>query len=140
MSGTITFMVGNNSQCNWFFKKEDGAQIMKIRSLASAGLFSSALVLCCPAFAQAPATPRAVVAPPTIVAGIPVNYDEAKVGTYTQPDPLVLRVPLGRLPRSRIPFHRCDDCAPSARAQPCVVAEGWARPGGGSGQPPHERP
>jgi hypothetical protein len=26
----------------------------------------------------------------TEVAGIPVNYDEAKVGTYTLPDPLVL--------------------------------------------------
>src|SRR5262252_3981700 len=29
-------------------------------------------------------------APPTSVAGIPVNYDEALVGTYTLPDPLVL--------------------------------------------------
>src|SRR5262249_2560408 len=29
-------------------------------------------------------------APPTNVAGIPVNYDEARVGTYTLPDPLVL--------------------------------------------------
>ena len=29
-------------------------------------------------------------APPSVVAGIPVNYDEAKVGTYTLPDPLVL--------------------------------------------------
>jgi hypothetical protein len=36
------------------------------------------------AIAQAPATP------PAVVAGIPVNYDEAKVGTYTLPDPLVL--------------------------------------------------
>ncbi|HEV3196297.1 MAG TPA: acetylxylan esterase [Bryobacteraceae bacterium] len=34
--------------------------------------------------AAAPAAPRAVVA------GIPVNYDEALVGTYTLPDPLVL--------------------------------------------------
>jgi hypothetical protein len=31
----------------------------------------------------------ATPAPPTVVAGIPVNYDEAKVGTYTLPDPLV---------------------------------------------------
>ena len=29
-------------------------------------------------------------APPSEVAGIPVNYDESKVGTYTLPDPLVL--------------------------------------------------
>jgi hypothetical protein len=29
-------------------------------------------------------------APPTNVAGIPVNYDETKVGNYTLPDPLVL--------------------------------------------------
>ena len=29
-------------------------------------------------------------APPTNVAGIPVNYDESKVGTYALPDPLVL--------------------------------------------------
>lgn len=28
--------------------------------------------------------------PPSTVAGIPVNYDQAKVGTYTLPDPLVL--------------------------------------------------
>ncbi len=29
-------------------------------------------------------------APPTEVAGIPVNYDEARVGTYTLPDPLLM--------------------------------------------------
>ena len=29
-------------------------------------------------------------APPTEVAGIKVNYDETKVGTYTLPDPLTL--------------------------------------------------
>jgi hypothetical protein len=29
-------------------------------------------------------------APPSVVAGIPVNYDEAKVGSYTLPDPLTL--------------------------------------------------
>ncbi len=29
-------------------------------------------------------------APPSVVAGIPVNYDEALVGNYTLPDPLVL--------------------------------------------------
>ena len=33
----------------------------------------------------APAQP----APPAVVAGIPVNYDESKVGTYALPDPLV---------------------------------------------------
>ena len=35
----------------------------------------------------APATPAAEAKP---VAGIPVNYDESKVGTYTLPDPLKL--------------------------------------------------
>jgi len=41
----------------------------------------------------APVAPSAQPAPapsPTVVAGIPVNYDEAKVGTYRLPDPLVL--------------------------------------------------
>ena len=38
----------------------------------------------------APSTPRAPQAPPSVVAGIPVNYDEAKVGEYTLIDPLVL--------------------------------------------------
>ncbi len=40
------------------------------------------------------ATPAAAAAaakpPEAVVAGIPANYDEAKVGTYTLPDPLVL--------------------------------------------------
>lgn len=44
--------------------------------------------------AQAPAAPAAQTAPPTpapsVVAGIHVNYDEAKVGTYTLPDALRL--------------------------------------------------
>jgi hypothetical protein len=35
----------------------------------------------------APATPKPS---PDVVAGIPVNYDESKVGTYTLPDPLTL--------------------------------------------------
>jgi hypothetical protein len=46
-----------------------------------------------PAMPAAPATaaPAATpAAPPAVVAGIPVNYDEAKVGTYTLPDPLRL--------------------------------------------------
>jgi len=34
-----------------------------------------------------PPTPKPA---PSVVAGIPVNYDEAKVGTYTLPDPLKL--------------------------------------------------
>jgi hypothetical protein len=39
----------------------------------------------------APAPPKKAAAPPTEVAGIAVNYDEAKVGTYTLPDPLKLK-------------------------------------------------
>src|SRR3982750_1188196 len=41
-----------------------------------------------PASTPAPA-PAPPPAPPAVVAGIPVNYDETKVGTYTLPDPLV---------------------------------------------------
>jgi (4-O-methyl)-D-glucuronate---lignin esterase len=48
-----------------------------------------------PSSPVAPATPRQTErrtpeAPPSMVAGIPVNYDEAKVGTYTLTDPLKL--------------------------------------------------
>lgn len=39
--------------------------------------------------AQAP-RPEAPASLPRMVAGIPVNYDEAKVGAYTLPDPLVM--------------------------------------------------
>ena len=39
--------------------------------------------------AQAPPTPAPKPAP-DVVAGIPVNYDESKVGTYTLHDPLTL--------------------------------------------------
>jgi len=63
--------------------------------------FFTVAVLTAPAVqAQTPATPQgapaqsapaqqAQPAPPAVVAGIPVNYDESKVGTYTLPDPLV---------------------------------------------------
>ena len=37
-----------------------------------------------------PATATAPAPPPAVVAGIPVNYDEARVGTYTLPDPLLM--------------------------------------------------
>jgi hypothetical protein len=39
---------------------------------------------------QAPQAPAPPAAPPAVVAGIPVNYDEALTGTFTLPDPLVL--------------------------------------------------
>ena len=46
----------------------------------------SALLLCCSAArGQQPKTE-----PPKVVAGIPVNYDEAQVGNYKLPDPLVM--------------------------------------------------
>ncbi len=37
---------------------------------------------------QAQTPPPTPKASPDVVAGIPVNYDEAKVGTYSLPDPL----------------------------------------------------
>jgi hypothetical protein len=53
--------------------------------------WSLALVCACAALAQAPAPPKQAPRPqPTEVAGIHVNYDEALVGTYTLPDPLML--------------------------------------------------
>ena len=47
-----------------------------------ARLLSASLLTALVLLAQTP--------PPNEVAGIPVNYDEAKVGTYTLPDPLLL--------------------------------------------------
>ena len=58
-----------------------------VASLLCAGLAAASL------YGQsAPATPQtaAPAAAPEMVAGIPVNYDEAKVGSYTLPDPLIL--------------------------------------------------
>src|SRR6267143_3863663 len=52
---------------------------MSTRSLICAMILS-----CCAANGQTAKAPSAVVA------GIPVNYDEALVGTYTLPDPLTL--------------------------------------------------
>jgi hypothetical protein len=52
--------------------------------MSSLWRWSIALLISCAANAQ---TEKA---PASEVAGIPVNYDEAKVGTYTLPDPLVL--------------------------------------------------
>jgi hypothetical protein len=55
---------------------------------------AAGLAFCCVVAGQQPATPppapagRAAPPPATTIAGIPVNYDEAKVGTYTLPDPL----------------------------------------------------
>jgi hypothetical protein len=55
----------------------------------SASSFCVVLLVAVSASAQAPpATPPAQ--PPNVVAGIPVNYDEAKVGTYVLPDALKL--------------------------------------------------
>jgi hypothetical protein len=48
-------------------------------------LFIPILIFSCGA-----AHAQANQAPPSVVAGIPVNYDEALVGTYSLPDPLVL--------------------------------------------------
>ena len=49
------------------------------------------LFVCAAALAQTPATPKQAPRPPASeVAGIHVNYDEASVGTYALPDPLVL--------------------------------------------------
>src|SRR6185312_15693665 len=52
---------------------------------------SSLCVIAFTSFTMNAQTPRTAPKPaPSIVAGIPVNYDEAKVGTYTLPDALKL--------------------------------------------------
>jgi hypothetical protein len=58
---------------------------MSLKNAFSICLLVSAVIL----HAQAPPTP-APKSGPDEVAGIPVNYDEAKVGTYTLRDPLTL--------------------------------------------------
>lgn len=59
---------------------------MKLNKAIPLCLFAFYL-LSAPAQAPVPPTPRPA---PDVVAGIPVNYDEAKVGSYTLPDPLKL--------------------------------------------------
>src|ERR1700736_763493 len=49
-----------------------------------ASLACAAILSCCGAHAQSDR------APASVVAGIPVNYDETLVGNYTLPDPLTL--------------------------------------------------
>src|SRR5256885_3019695 len=56
---------------------------MRMRWLAALIVLSGGI-----AGAQTP-RPEAPASLPRVTAGIPVNYDEAKVGTYTLPDPLV---------------------------------------------------
>ena len=51
---------------------------------------AAAIAFACAATAQAPPTPPAEKKPPSEVAGIPVNYDEALVGEYTLPALLVM--------------------------------------------------
>lgn len=58
---------------------------MSSRYLCGAASLVSALML-----SLSVADGRAQNAPPTNVAGIPVNYEEALVGTYSLPDPLLL--------------------------------------------------
>ena len=58
-----------------------------VTSIICAGLTAASLC------GQAPPTPAQAAAPaaaPEMVAGIAVNYDETKVGSYTLPDPLTL--------------------------------------------------
>jgi hypothetical protein len=64
---------------------------MRLQSAASTTLFFLALSIAHPQV-TAPPTPTSPTAkaPAAVVAGIPVNYDESKVGTYTLPDALTL--------------------------------------------------
>ena len=55
------------------------------RSICGPAVLAITVAGCCFALQSQTAN-----APPTVVAGIPVNYDESRVGTYTLPDPLLL--------------------------------------------------
>src|SRR5438876_476355 len=58
---------------------------MSVQQRRSVGFFAVTVMLSCGVVhAQTPA------APPAVVAGIPANYDESLVGTYSLPDPLIL--------------------------------------------------
>src|ERR1700709_347143 len=57
---------------------------MRVKQAVSAGLVAVSCAVGCVQTAQAQN-------PQGVIAGIPVNYDEAKVGTYTLPDALVLK-------------------------------------------------
>jgi hypothetical protein len=62
---------------------------MSIKNALSCFFVFAALSLVAQAPPATPPTPAAK-APSTMIAGIPVNYDEAKVGTYILPDALTL--------------------------------------------------
>lgn len=57
---------------------------MKHHCVKSITAFCLAVFITCDVYSQAQT-------PPAVVAGIPVNYDESKVGAYTLPDPLTLQ-------------------------------------------------
>ncbi|MDE1176566.1 MAG: acetylxylan esterase [Edaphobacter sp.] len=52
--------------------------------------FYASLSFACVLLSGAAASAQAPASLPRVAAGIPVNYDEDKVGTYTLPDPLVM--------------------------------------------------
>ena len=65
-------------------------QSIRFQQLSSKCRGSSAVLISLTTLALCVVSGQQQNAPPTNVAGIPVNYDESLVGTYTLPDPLVL--------------------------------------------------
>jgi hypothetical protein len=66
---------------------------MRFRSVCPLARFACGVLLACSIAAGqngSPPAPAPKKAPPAEVAGIPVNYEESKVGSYTLPNPLVL--------------------------------------------------
>src|SRR5947209_728637 len=67
---------------------------MPSRSRCASPCFAALILTCSIGNGQnagQPAAPaRKAPPPPAVVADIPVNYDEARTGTYTLPDPLIL--------------------------------------------------
>src|SRR5258706_12914442 len=55
-------------------------RLLALTFLAASGIATT--------FAESPQAPSP--SPPAVVGGVPANYDESKVGSYTLPDPLLM--------------------------------------------------
>src|SRR5215204_2601738 len=76
----------------WISPRQDKSSASALQSLEEKRSmpFKIRTLLCVALFLAGAIHSQTQNAPPSEVAGIPVNYDEARAGTYKLPDPLVL--------------------------------------------------